>query len=140
MSDLWLHLTVRTPHEVVMEADARSLRVPTETGQVGLRPRVEPLVLAVEPSLVLVRTESKTIFVGTAGGLLTCNGREVSLMTPLAVVGEDEQSIMDELERVLGEPNEEMQARAMLDRLEGRILGEMRRQRKETTSRTANHP
>jgi len=126
-----LHLTVRTPHEIVLEIDARSLRIPTETGQVGLRPRMEPLVLAVEASLVLVRTDGLTKYVGTAGGMLTCDGTQATLMTPLAVVGDDESSIMAELDRVLGEPSAELQARAMLDRLEGRILSEMRRERRE---------
>ena len=57
MSNRQLKLMVRTPREVVVELRVSSIRVPTETGQVGVRPRAEPLVLAVEPGLVLVRRE-----------------------------------------------------------------------------------
>jgi F0F1-type ATP synthase epsilon subunit len=127
--------TVRTPHEVVLETDALSVRVPTETGQVGLRPRSEPAVLAVEASLVLVQTAAGTLFVGTAGGLLTCDGRQATLLTPLAVVGEEERSLLAELDRVLGEPSEEMEVRTSLERLEGRILREVRREGQERERR-----
>jgi F0F1-type ATP synthase epsilon subunit len=129
MSEPTLHLTVRTPHEIVLEENARSIRVPTETGLVGLRPRMEPVILAIEPQLVFVRTDSSTRFVGTAGGLLTCDGDQVTLMTPLAVVGDDEATLQAELQRILSQPGQEMQARAMLDRLEGRILNEIRSNR-----------
>ena len=76
---------MRTPREVVLELDVSSIRVPTETGQVGVRPRAEPFVLAVEPGLVLVRRDETYQFVGTAGGLLRCDGATASLLTPLAV-------------------------------------------------------
>ncbi len=43
-----LHVVIRTPRETVIEQDVVAIRVPTQTGQVGLRPRGEPNVLAVE--------------------------------------------------------------------------------------------
>lgn len=135
MAEQALQMTIRTQHEVVLETDASALRVPTESGQVGLRPRAEATLLAVEAGLVLVRTKTGMRFVGTAGGLLSCDGTTATLLTPLAVVGDDEQSILDELERVLQEPSEEMQARAALGKLEGEILGEMRRERQERAGR-----
>jgi F0F1-type ATP synthase epsilon subunit len=135
MAERSLRLTVRTQHEVVLETEAAALRVPTESGQVGLRPRVEATLLAVEAGLVLVRTAAGTRFVGTAGGLLSCDGTNATLLTPLAVVGNDEQTMLNELERILQEPSEEMQARATLGKLEGEILGEMRRERQERIGR-----
>lgn len=135
MAEKSLHITIRTQHEVVLETDAAALRVPTESGQVGLRPRAEATLLAVEAGLVLVRTAVGTRFVGTAGGLLTCDGTTATLLTPLAVVGDDEQSILEELERVLQEPSEEIQARTTLGTLEGEILGEMRQERQERAGR-----
>jgi F0F1-type ATP synthase epsilon subunit len=135
MAEPSLHMTIRTQHEVVLETDASALRVPTESGQVGLRPRAEATLLAVEAGLMLVCTKTGMRFVGTAGGLLSCDGTTATLLTPLAVVGDDEQSILDELERVLQEPSEEMQARAALGKLEGEILGEMRRERQERAGR-----
>lgn len=126
MPETVLHVTVRTPHAVVCEADAASLRVPTESGQVGIRPRTEATVLAVEVGLVLVHTSAGSRFIGTAGGLLACDGATATLLTPLAVVGDTEQTILAELEHALQEPSEEMQARTTLSKIEGEILHEMR--------------
>jgi F0F1-type ATP synthase epsilon subunit len=136
MPERSLHFTVRTPHEVVVEIEALSIRVATETGQVGLRPRSEPQILAVEAGLVLVRTDKdQTLFIGTAGGLLTAERDRANLMTPLAVQGFDRAGIMNQLQAALGEPNEEMQARAMLANLEEQILTEMRRKPGEPAGR-----
>jgi F0F1-type ATP synthase epsilon subunit len=126
MSSRLLKLLVRTPQAVVLEVDASSLRVPTETGQVGVRPRIEPLVLAVEPGLVLVRHGHAVTFVGTAGGLLRCNGKEATLLTPLAVVGDDEEGVLEALEEALARPSAELEARATISRLQTSILRELR--------------
>jgi F0F1-type ATP synthase epsilon subunit len=135
MAEQRLHLTIRTPHEVVFEACATSLRVPTESGQVGLRPRSEATLLAVETGLVLVATEAGTHFVGTAGGLLSCDGLTATLLTPLAVAGDDEPTILEALEHTLQVPREEMRARETLVRLEGEILDEIRRGQKPRIGR-----
>ena len=121
-----LRLIVRTPREVVLELDATSLRVPTESGQVGMRPRVEALVLAVEPGLVLVRHGDSLHFIGSAGGLLRCDGKRASLLTPLAVAGKDEDEVMTALEQALAQPNVELEARVTLSRFQSRILRELR--------------
>jgi F0F1-type ATP synthase epsilon subunit len=135
MSELYLKLVVRTPREVVLEFDVSSVRVPTETGQVGVRPCVEPFVLAVEPGLVLVRRDDKYQFVGTAGGLLRCNGAIASLLTPLAVSGDDEDAVINALEEALAQPSVEMEARATLGRLQSSILRELREGGKEKMRR-----
>ena len=121
-----LLVTIRTPRQVVLERPARSLRVPTETGQVGLRPRCESTVLAVLPGLVLVRHASGLDYVGSAGGLLRCDGKQATLLTPLAVSAEDEASVLDRLETALAAPDEEIQARRTLDRLESTLLRQLR--------------
>jgi F0F1-type ATP synthase epsilon subunit len=123
-----LHFTVRTPHDVILEIEARSIRIPTESGQAGLRPQNEPQIVAVEPGLLVVHTDGNvTRFVGTAGGLLVTERARATVMTPLAVVGSDRDSIIKQLQTALGEPNEEMHARAMLVNLEDEILRELRR-------------
>ncbi len=63
---------------------------------------------------------------GTAGGLLLVDADTATLLTPLAVSGDSEQQIASELERLLNEPDSELQVRAALGRLEGRILSELR--------------
>ena len=130
-----LKLVVRTPHSVVFGEPVRSTRIPTESGQVGLRPRTEPTVLAVEPGVVYVQfsveESNQEIYIGTAGGLLTCEVNAASLLTPLAVVGTDADAIVDQIDQLMQQPNTELEARATFSKLEGHILSELRRERQE---------
>ena len=118
---------VRTPHETVLDVAVTSVRVLTENGHVGLRPHVEPMVLPVETGLVLVHTGEGVTFVGSAGGLLSSDGREATLFTPLGVVGTDPVAIQHALSAALNAPDSELAVRARLGKLEGRILTELRR-------------
>lgn len=127
MPDPILKVVVRTPQEVAAELDARSLRVPADTGQVGLRPRCEPTVLAVEPGLVLVSTEEGARFLATAGGLLRCDGRRAILLTPLAVVGRDAREVRRRLEEALEAPRADLELRRAIERLETGMLRELRK-------------
>ena len=135
MSNSSLQFVVQTPHSVVLDQSARSVRVLTETGHVGLRPRMEPTLLAVEAGIVNVRASDGETFVGTAGGLLTVDANTATLLTPLAVSGNDEQQIANELTRLLNEPGSELEARAALGRLEGRILSELRHEQSDRRRR-----
>ena len=120
-----LHVTIRTPSETVVDRDVAALRVPTHPGQVGLRPRSEPTVLAVEAGLIVLRYNGGKQYAGTAGGLLHTDGRSASLLTPLAVAGEDVDSVSRQLDALLSAPSEEMEVRRTLGRLETRILQEL---------------
>jgi F0F1-type ATP synthase epsilon subunit len=122
-----LRLVVRTPHGGVFDAAVVSLRVPSDTGQVGLRPRSEPAVLVVEPGLVLADTTGGLRFIATAGGLLRCDGTEAVLVTPVAVVGESADAVGAALEDVMGKPSPDLDLRSVLQRLETGILQELRR-------------
>jgi F0F1-type ATP synthase epsilon subunit len=121
-----LHVTIRTPSETVVHEDVAALRVPTQSGQVGLRPRGEPSVLAVEAGLIVLRFSGGMRYAGTAGGLLHTSGESASLLTPLAVVGDNIDSVSRQLDTLLSAPNEEMEVRRTLGRLETRILKELR--------------
>lgn len=123
-----LRLVIRTPYEVVLDRGVRSARVPTETGQAGLRPRSEPLLTAVEPGLVLVHGDEGTSFAATAGGLLESGPDRATLLTPFAVVGRRPEEVLAELDRMLATPNGELAARRRLGELEERIVQELRHQ------------
>lgn len=126
MADNRLHVTIRTPREAVLQADVSAVRVPTETGQVGIRPRAEAMIVAVEPGLTLIRDGSNFQFVGTAGGLLRCTGTTATLLTPLAISGANEGDVLGQLHCALQEPNVELEVRATLSRLQSSILHELR--------------
>jgi F0F1-type ATP synthase epsilon subunit len=126
-------MTIRTPHRVVFDGSVRSVRVPVETGQVGLHPRVEPMVLAVEPGLVILRPDDGDRFVATAGGLLMSEPAHTVLHTPFAAAGSSGQEVLDALERALETPDSDLAARRELEELERHILRELgeRRRRDE---------
>jgi F0F1-type ATP synthase epsilon subunit len=126
VADETLRLLVRTPQGDVFDGRVTSLRVPTDTGQVGLRPRSEEAALVVEPGLALAASADGLRFVATAGGLLRCDGKEALLLTPLAVVGESAQAVRAELEETLRIPRTDLELRAVLQRLETGILHELR--------------
>ncbi|MEQ9410310.1 MAG: hypothetical protein RIK87_21415 [Fuerstiella sp.] len=121
-----LHVTIRTPGKTVVDQEVVALRVPTESGQVGLRPRGEPSVLAVEAGLIVLRLRNGIQYAGTAGGLLHTSGQRTSMLTPMAVVGDDVDSVSRQLDALLAAPSDEMEVRRTLGRLETRILQELR--------------
>ncbi len=127
MAEKTLRLLVRTPQGVVFDEHVVSLRVPTDTGQLGLRPRSEAAALVVEPGLALAASRDRLLFLATAGGLLRCDGLEAILLTPLAVVGESAETVRAELSEALGRPSPDFELRAVLERLETGILQEIRR-------------
>jgi len=137
MRDARLRFVVRTPHDIVVDRMVVSARVLTETGHVGLRARMESVVLAVEAGLALLRTGRGVQFAGSAGGLLSCDGVQATLFTPLGVVGDDAAAVQAALDRALEEPRAEQDVRATLDRLEGRILIELRRQPQDARPRAS---
>lgn len=138
MANPYLRVVVLTPHETVLDVSARSVRVPTASGHVGIRPHGEPMVLPVETGLALVHTAAGVTFVGSAGGLLWSDGRVATLFTPVGVAGPDVVAIQRALGDALAVPDAEIAIRARLGRLESRILFELRRDPRPVPLRWAN--
>lgn len=123
MADL-LNFRLRTPEALVFDGMVRSVRVPVETGLVGIRPRSESLILAVEPGLIILRHDGDTRFAATVGGLFEHAGWTATLFTPFGVVGE-EREVLEALDRVQASPEGDLAARRRLADLEGRIVREI---------------
>lgn len=121
-----LHIIIRTPHEVVVDERVAAVRVPTESGQVGLRPRQEAVILVIEPGLIILRRDAVLRFVATAGGLLEGDRETSILYTAFAVAGDGQEDVMAALEHVLATPDSELAARRRLGELEQHILQELR--------------
>lgn len=121
-----LQMEIRTPGETVFDEPVLSARVPTESGQVGLRPRGEPLLLVVEPGLILLRTDRGARFAATAGGLLEGRRERSVLLTPFAVVSDAAEEVLGALDRALEVPDSDLVARRRLGELEQQILRELR--------------
>jgi F0F1-type ATP synthase epsilon subunit len=119
-------MVIRTPHEVIFDGRIVSARVNTQSGQVGLRPRMEPTLLVVEPGLSLLTRPTEVSYAATAGGLLRVTRESTTLYTPFAVVGDTAERVMDLLHQATLEPGSELDAHRQLEELELRILRELR--------------
>jgi F0F1-type ATP synthase epsilon subunit len=121
-----VHFVVRTPRGIVADLEVQSLRVPTDTGQVGIRPGVEAAVTPVEPGLVLARAAERLHFIGTAGGLLRTDGSEAELLTPVAVLGDDAAAAVAAVDEALAGADPERDLRQAIERLETGLRREVR--------------
>jgi F0F1-type ATP synthase epsilon subunit len=121
-----LRLIIRTPSEVVLDTRVQGARVPTPSGQAGLRPRQEPLLLVVEPGLIVYHLDGEPRFAASAGGLFQADRDRAVLYTPFAVLGERAEDVIEALDRAFAVPDSELAARRRLGELEDRIVKELR--------------
>jgi F0F1-type ATP synthase epsilon subunit len=125
LADL-LELVIRTPREITLDERVSSVRVPSETGQLGIRPRGEPLLTALEPGLVVFRMGAELRVAGTVGGLMMSDRDRCEIFTPFAVVGTEDE-VIAALEQQGRDPEPELEARRRLGELEQRIVREIGR-------------
>ncbi len=121
-----LALSVRTPHGLMFERALTSARIPVATGQVGLRPRMETSILAVESGLMLFRCGETTWFAASAGGLLRTTRVACVVFTPFAVVDSSPEAVLELLAQAVHDPASELEAHHRLEELEQRIIKELR--------------
>lgn len=121
-----LRFIVRTPAQVVFDEPLLGARLPAPSGQIGLRPRGEPLATEVEPGLVIARSAHGIRYLATAGGLLDLDVERAELLTPFAAVGASGAEVQAALDRVLETPDSELVLRRRLGELEQRIVRELR--------------
>lgn len=127
MDERRLVLIVRTPRGEVLRRRVRALRVPTETGSVGVLPRAERTALVVESGLVVARGDHAVVLIGTAGGILRIEGDEAVLLSPLAVAGEDAAEVRERVEALTSVTSAETELRRRIETLERGLIAESRR-------------
>lgn len=120
-----LRLVIRTPHSAVVDSDVDAARVPTRTGQLGLRPRQEPFITVVDSGLVVLEAGAERLFAATAGGLLRAGRSAALLVTPFAVTGADGAEVLAALDEAYAIPDSELVTRRRLSELEQRIVQEL---------------
>ena len=135
MPEPTLRFVARTPHAEVLRRDLGGLRVPTETGWVGILPHTEGSVLVVEPGLVLMRQGELTSFAGTAGGILRVEREGVTLLAPIVVSGESVAVVQAALDEVSTQASQEMELRRRIDHLERALMAQSRDARPVARSR-----
>jgi F0F1-type ATP synthase epsilon subunit len=135
MAERRLVLVVRTPRAELVRRAVRMLRVPTESGSVGILPRAERAALVVEPGLVVARDDATITLVGTAGGLMRIDRDQAVLLTPLAVVGHDVTSIRTWVAELTRQTSSEAELRKRIESLErGLIAASGNRPRARTSA------
>lgn len=118
-------LEIRTPRELVASLSVRGIRVPTESGQAGIRPRMEACMLSLVPGLVLLSADDGLRYCATAGGLLDVMAGRTKLLTPFAVVGDAPDKVLAALDAALTSPSGDLAVRRRLAELEQRIVREL---------------
>lgn len=121
----YLQFLIRTPRDTAYDTRVRGLRVPTASGQVGIRRGAEPLLLVVEPGLIVIHAADADRFAASAGGLFECDVQRCVLYTPFAVTGAQDADVLAALDRALATPDGELAARHRLDELEQQIVREL---------------
>ncbi|NPC52460.1 hypothetical protein D7X99_40610 [Corallococcus sp. AB032C] len=121
-----LRFVIWTPDACVVDEPVLAARVPTGSGQVGLRTAEEPFASVVEAGLCLLRREEGLRFAATAGGLLDAGRDTATLYTPFAAVGARGEDVLAALEGVLRLPDSELATRRRMGELEQRIVRELR--------------
>ena len=122
-----LRVVVLTPEATVLDTFVRSLRLPADTGQVGIRLRCEPAVSPLEPGLVLLGRNGEHGYLATAGGVVRSDGRTAVILTPLAVAGDEADSVLSRLADALSAQTPELELRRTIHNLEKGMLLELRR-------------
>jgi F0F1-type ATP synthase epsilon subunit len=126
------HFVIRTPREAAFDDTVRGVRMSAETGQFGIRPGAEPMMLEVNAGLIVIRQDGGTRFAATAGGLLESDRQRCVLYTPFAVLGEQDADVLAGLDQALSTQNGELEARRRLGELEQHILREIRHRHRIT--------
>ena len=83
-----MNLKVMTPYSVVLNTPVSQVTVEAVDGFFTLKPKHMDFVNALKAGILTYKKEGKELFVACNRGVVVKNGEEVSVSTPLAILGE----------------------------------------------------
>jgi len=79
-----MHLEIITPDRVAFEGEVLSVTLPTTDGEIVVLPGHIPLVSAIAPGTIIVRTAKKEELFAVARGVIEVDGTSVNVLTDIA--------------------------------------------------------
>ena len=83
-----MNLKVMTPYSVVLNTPVSQVTVEAVDGFFTLKPKHMDFVNALKAGILTYKKEGKELFVACNRGVVVKNGEDVSVSTPLAILGE----------------------------------------------------
>ena len=83
-----MNLKVMTPYSVVLNTPVSQVTVEAVDGFFTLKPKHMDFINALKAGILTYKKEGKELFVACNRGVIVKNGEEVSVSTPLAILGE----------------------------------------------------
>ena len=90
-----MNLRVMTPSSVALNAQVSQVTVDAVDGFFTLKPKHVDFINALKPGIITYKKADKEAFIACNRGVIVKKGEEVSISTPLAILGEN----LDELKK-----------------------------------------
>lgn len=95
-----MRLVIRTPTKTMIDRSVVSVTAEDRTGRFGIRPRMEPIIAALVPSLLTYRTGDGDHWVAVGRGVVRTRSHEVRVSVRCAIPCASLDAVEAEVERV----------------------------------------
>jgi len=75
-----LKIQIMTPDKIFLKEEAEELILPTNTGQIGILKNHAPLITALDIGVMVMRSQSKWIFIALMGGFALVKKNQVTIL------------------------------------------------------------
>jgi F-type H+-transporting ATPase subunit epsilon len=127
-------LTILVPDAVVLETRVRAVQAADATGRFGLRPRHEPFVTVLVPSMLVYTDEGgRELYAAVDGGVLLMEVDRVSVVTREAVLADRLDDLTERAAAILdSRRRRERCARIEFDELQTALVKQLARVGKQS--------
>ncbi len=102
-----MKLIISSPEGVIFEGDVEGVSITLVDGEIGVLPRREPFIGAVDEGPIRIKPQGKTLFV--PGGLAMKDKNSVHIMVPFAVEADTYEEYWDILEKKYADADKRLQ-------------------------------